>query len=165
MERNGQSLRRTLALTVLFSLAGAVVAASMVTVAQQILMPPHEGTLPSNFRSLLTIMIEKSIYHPGESMSITIRNDFNETVTFGDTSYTTHFEKWNDTFYWEFYANIPGEEALTLLKPNETGHARVQLDSAFPEGRYRLVSSGVSIASQREVFVWGYGEFAVKSNA
>lgn len=115
---------------------------------------------------LLKITLDKAVYHSGDIVNVTIKNEGNRTLTFGDSSYGVVFEKWSGTS-WEFYEGVPGVEVLTYLEPGEIAHVVWELggqaDRPFPAGKYRAVSQGwYEEGSNQQVIVWGYAEFSVK---
>jgi len=146
---------------------------------------------PTNVRLVLYVVTDKPCYHAGESILITVTNECNETVTFANTAYFTWFERWNGTS-WELYPSIAGEDAMTPLKPRETGHVCFLLQDQLglitgqsivassgwlstreyivtsggwlPTGHYRVISGGSFEENEQTIAVWGYAQFIIMNS-
>ncbi|MGB9683321.1 MAG: hypothetical protein ACPL1Z_00130 [Candidatus Bathyarchaeales archaeon] len=119
---------------------------------------------PEPMLLLLNVAIEKMVYHQGDHMIITLRNDANKTIKFSNSAYDVFFERWNGAS-WEPYCGVPGLDAVALLNPKETAKIEYtlgsQTDKPFPVGRYRVISIG-RFDDNSESWVWGYAEFKVE---
>lgn len=113
---------------------------------------------PTTMLLLINVTTDKNIYPQDEDVIITIKNESNETLVFGNSAYDLFFEKWNGAS-WEFYTGVPGESVLTFLNPEETVEIFYtlggQVDKPFPAGKYRVISMA-------SIQVWGYAEFRVE---
>lgn len=115
---------------------------------------------------LLNVTINnKSVCHQDDNVIITVKNESNETLTFGDSAYNLFFEKWNGVS-WEPYTGVIGLEVITLLNPEEVAEIRYKLgeqtDKPFPVGKYLVTSKGWFDHIGEITWVWGYAEFAVE---
>jgi hypothetical protein len=91
----------------------------------------------------LAVTTDKTLYRQNDTVTITIKNESNETFTFGNSAYDLYFEKWNGTS-WEFYTGVIGLDVITPLNPTETAQIDYmlggQIDKPFPSGKYRVIS-------------------------
>jgi hypothetical protein len=114
---------------------------------------------------LLNVTTDKTVYHQNDNMTITVKNDSNETLTFGNSVYGLFFQKWNGGS-WKFYTGVIGLEVLTYLDQKETADVNYrlgdQIDNPFPTGKYRVVSTGWLDNNGQTLSVWGYAEFTVE---
>ena len=68
---------------------------------------------------LLNVTTDKTMYQQNNNITITIKNESNETFIFGNSVYDLFFKKWNGDS-WEVYTGIIGLEVITYLNPEET---------------------------------------------
>jgi len=120
---------------------------------------------PQTVLLLLTVETDKPVYHQGDNITVILKNESNDTITFGDSSYSLFFEKWNGAS-WEFYTGVPGVEVITTLNPGERAEIIYWLggrsDKPFPPGEYRAVSVGWAYLSGQIVQVGGFADFLVE---
>lgn len=113
---------------------------------------------------LLNVSTDKTLYQQNDDVTITIKNESNETFTFGNSVYDLYFEKWNGA--WELYTGVIGLEVITHLNASETGEVEYRLggqtDKPFPPGTYRVISTGWLDQNGRTIRVWGYVEFTIE---
>jgi len=120
---------------------------------------------PQTVLLLLTVETDKAIYHQGDSITVAIQNELNETITFSDSSYGLFFEKWNGAS-WEFYTWVSALEIITTLNPGERAEIVYKLggqpDRPFPHGKYRVVSVGWAYHDGQIIQVGGFADFLVE---
>jgi len=90
------------------------------------------------------VTTDKTVYHEGDSMTITIRNTSILTVRFGSTAYGLSFEKLEGD-KWAFNSSVIGAEVIVKLEPEQTKRITVRLsnfDRPFTCGNCRVLSSG-----------------------
>lgn len=120
---------------------------------------------PLSMLLLLNVTMDKGVYHQNDNVIITVKNESNETLKFGDSVYNLFFEKWNGVS-WEPYTGLIGLEVITLLNPEEAAEIRYRLgeqtDKPFPVGRYRVTSKGWFDHIGEITWVWGYAEFTAE---
>lgn len=120
---------------------------------------------PLSMLLLLNVTMDKGVYHQNDNVIITVKNESNETLKFGDSVYNLFFEKWNGVS-WEPYTGLIGLEVITPLNPEEAAEIRYRLgeqtDKPFPVGRYRVTSKGWFDHIGEITRVWGYAEFTVE---
>jgi len=118
----------------------------------------------NKYYNLLSVTTDEASYQQNDDVTITVKNESNETFTFGNSVYNLYFERWNGSF-WESYAGIIGLEVITYLMPGEPGEIAYELgwqtDTPFPSGTYRVVSTGWIDQNGRAIRVWGNTEFTV----
>jgi hypothetical protein len=118
----------------------------------------------NKYYNLLDVVTDKTMYQQNDDVTITIKNESNETFNFGNSVYDLSFERWNGSS-WEFYTGVIGLEVITYLNPGETGEIAYQLggqtEKPFPSGTYRALSTGWLDPNGQALRVWGYAELRV----
>lgn len=122
---------------------------------------------PPTVLLLLNVTADKTLYKQGDSITITLKNELNETIQFADSLYGTFFEKWNGVS-WEFYSGTAGGalDVIKTLNPREKVEILSKLGEPvtkpFLLGKYRVVSVGWIYRNGEFVQVGGFAEFKVE---
>ena len=146
------SLRKLLALSVVFIVLGAISAASITEVIPPVSQPS------------LIVTTDKDTYYTGENMRICLVNVLKENITFKDDAYGLHFEKWVDEKR-KFLLSIADSSGTSTLSPLGVGEYKAvvayELGEIFSEGKYRVVSIGEISQRGQTTSVEAYTEFNV----
>lgn len=117
------------------------------------------------YYQLLHVTTDKSSYQQNNYATVTIKNESNETFTFGNSVCDLFFDRWNG-ISWEFYTGVLGLEVITYLKPSETVEVEYKLggqtDKPFPAEKYRVISKGWLDKNGQTIRVWGHVEFTIE---
>ena len=118
----------------------------------------------NEYYNLLDVTTDKTSYQQNDDVTVTIKNESNETFAFGNAVYDMSFERWNGG--WGFYTGVIGLEVITYLTPNDTVDVEYKLggqtDKPFPSGNYRVISIGWLDQNAYTMRVWDYTEFMVE---
>jgi len=146
------SLKKLLALSVVFCVLGAASAAAIAAVIPQVGQPS------------LIVTTDKDAYYTGETMRIYLVNVLKENITFKDSAYGLHFEKWVNE-KWEFLLSIGDPSGSSTLSPLGVGEYKAvvayELGEIFSEGKYRVVSIGDVSQRGQTMSMEAHSEFNV----